>query len=123
MVTRIQLRRGTAAQWTAANPTLSAGEVGVELDTLRIKVGNGTTAWNALAYLVGGGGAVVLDDLTDVSTAGAATGDALVYNGALWVPVAHIAGGGGVSAIASMTQLAYDAIPVPSPTTLYIIES
>lgn len=46
----IQLRRGTAAQWTSANPTLSVGEVGVETDTLKIKVGNGSTAWTSLEY-------------------------------------------------------------------------
>jgi hypothetical protein len=53
MAVRIQLRRGTAAQWTAANPTLAAGEVGVETDTLQFKVGNGATAWSALEYKAG----------------------------------------------------------------------
>ena len=52
MATQIQMRRGTAAQWVAANPTLSEGEQGVELDTGRSKIGNGTAAWNALAYPV-----------------------------------------------------------------------
>lgn len=46
----IQLRRGTAAAWTSANPTLSSGEIGVETDTLKFKVGNGSTAWNSLSY-------------------------------------------------------------------------
>jgi len=50
MATLIQLRRDTAANWTAANPTLAAGEVGVETDTLRVKVGDGATAWTALGY-------------------------------------------------------------------------
>jgi hypothetical protein len=53
MATRIQLRNGTAAQWTSANPTLAIGELGVETDTNKFKVGNGTTAWNSLAYTVG----------------------------------------------------------------------
>ena len=53
---KIQMRRGTAAEWTAANPTPSAGEICVEIDTLKVKVGNGTDAWADLAYLVGGGG-------------------------------------------------------------------
>jgi hypothetical protein len=43
-------RRGTAAQWTSANPTLGAGEIGFETDTRRFKFGNGATAWNSLAY-------------------------------------------------------------------------
>lgn len=46
----IQFRRGTAAEWTAANPILFAGEVGFETDTLKLKVGNGTSNWSALSY-------------------------------------------------------------------------
>src|SRR3546814_783690 len=52
MPNKIQLRRGTAAQWATANPVLSAGEPGVEVDTLRQKIGNGTTAWVDLPYQV-----------------------------------------------------------------------
>lgn len=48
--TAIQLRRGTAASWTSTNPTLAAGEVGVETDTRKIKIGDGTTAWASLKY-------------------------------------------------------------------------
>ena len=47
---RIQLRRDTAVNWTAANPVLAAGEVGVETDTGKLKIGNGTTAWVSLDY-------------------------------------------------------------------------
>lgn len=50
MATQIQLRRGTAAQWTAANPILAEGEMGVELDTSNFKIGNGTDNWNDLSY-------------------------------------------------------------------------
>ena len=50
VVTQIQVRRGTAAQWTSANPTLSAGEWGYETDTGKVKIGNGSTAWSSLAY-------------------------------------------------------------------------
>jgi hypothetical protein len=50
VVTQIQVRRGTAAQWTSANPTLAAGEWGLETDTLKTKIGNGATAWTSLAY-------------------------------------------------------------------------
>jgi hypothetical protein len=44
------VRRGTAAAWTAANPTLALGEIGAETDTLRFKVGTGSTTWTALSY-------------------------------------------------------------------------
>lgn len=53
MITRILLRRGAAVDWTAANPTLSDGEIGVETDTRKFKFGTGTTAWNSLPYAVG----------------------------------------------------------------------
>ena len=50
MATRMQQRRGTAAQWTAANPVLAAGEIGFETDTNKFKMGNGSSAWTALQY-------------------------------------------------------------------------
>lgn len=51
VVTQIQIRRGTAAQWTSTNPTLASGELGLETDTGYLKAGNGSTAWNSLAYI------------------------------------------------------------------------
>jgi hypothetical protein len=51
VVTQIQIRRGTASQWTSTNPTLAAGELGLETDTLLMKAGNGSSAWNSLAYI------------------------------------------------------------------------
>lgn len=48
--TQMQVRRGTAASWTSTNPTLAAGEWGLETDTGKYKIGNGTTAWASLAY-------------------------------------------------------------------------
>ena len=51
---QIQFKRGTAAAWAALNPILAAGEPGFEIDTLKIKYGNGITQWNGLPY--GGGG-------------------------------------------------------------------
>jgi hypothetical protein len=50
MPVQIQLRRDTAANWTTANPTLAAGELGLETDTAKYKIGNGSTAWSSLAY-------------------------------------------------------------------------
>ena len=50
MPVQIQFRRDTAAAWTAANPTLAAGELGLETDTSFYKIGNGSTAWTSLAY-------------------------------------------------------------------------
>lgn len=50
VVTQVQVRRGTASEWTSANPTLASGEWGFETDTLKVKIGNGATAWTSLAY-------------------------------------------------------------------------
>ena len=48
--TVIKLRRDTAANWDTTNPTLAAGEMGIETDTGLHKFGDGTTAWGALPY-------------------------------------------------------------------------
>ena len=44
------MRRGTAAQWSTANPILASGEHGYETDSGKEKIGNGATAWNTLPY-------------------------------------------------------------------------
>lgn len=49
----IRHRRGSAAQWASVNPVMPAGELGLELDTGKIKFGDGVTAWNALPYFSG----------------------------------------------------------------------
>ena len=50
-MSKIQLRRDTAANWTSANPTLSSGELGYETDTGKFKIGNAAgTAWTSLSY-------------------------------------------------------------------------
>ena len=54
VVTQIQIRRGTAAQWTSANPTLASAEFGYETDTGKFKIGDGSTAWNSLGYKASG---------------------------------------------------------------------
>ncbi|AIX20765.1 structural protein [Synechococcus phage ACG-2014a] len=50
MANRIQLRRGGAQEWANANPTLAQGELGIELDTGRFKIGDGVSPWNTLRY-------------------------------------------------------------------------
>ena len=53
MAVIIQLRRGTAVEWTDANPVLEEGEIGAELDTGKFKMGNGVDAWIPLEYSSG----------------------------------------------------------------------
>ena len=67
---RLQLRRGTEAQWDAANPTLAAGEIGIETDTNTFKFGDGSTAWNSLSYAL----SQTVDDYILLNTKGVANG-------------------------------------------------
>lgn len=67
MAVQIQLRRGAAADWTTADPILAEGELGVEIDTGKYKLGNGVDSWSSLAYSSG---------LTGLTGATGATGAA-----------------------------------------------
>lgn len=69
MTTQIQLRRGTAADWTSANPILAEGELGAELDTGKFKIGNGINTWSTLVYASGPAGADGLDGEVTLNTA------------------------------------------------------
>jgi hypothetical protein len=52
MATRMQQRKGTAAQWAAADPILNAGEIGWESDTNKFKIGDGINHWDDLTYFL-----------------------------------------------------------------------
>jgi hypothetical protein len=71
MATRMQQRRGTASQWTSANPVLNAGEMGWESDTNKFKIGDGTNHWDDLDYFI---------DIN--STVNPAFGTSIVFEGA-----------------------------------------
>lgn len=55
----IQLKRGKAASWAALDPVLEPGEPGMELDTGRLKIGNGVNSWTELEYVGEDGRGVV----------------------------------------------------------------
>lgn len=80
-IERIQLRRGTAQQWTDTDPILGAAEVGVELGTPnKFKIGDGSSTWTELPYFTSG----ALSDFVPLSQKGAANGVAtLDANGAI----------------------------------------
>ena len=71
MATRMQQRRGTASQWTSANPVLNAGELGWESDTNKFKIGDGTNHWADLDYFIDAN-----------STVNPAFGTSIVFEGA-----------------------------------------
>ncbi len=54
MPSKIQLRRDTETNWFSVNPILSDGELGFETDTLKFKLGDGSTNWNGLDYVIEG---------------------------------------------------------------------
>ena len=90
---RIQLRRGTAAEWSAVNPVLAAGEMGLETDTGDFKFGDGSTAWSGLSYSLGN----AIDDYIPLSEKGVADGVAtLDSNG--FIPVAQLPGSAALDA-------------------------
>jgi hypothetical protein len=56
MANRIQIRRDLSGNWTSVNPTLTQGEIAFEIDTNKLKVGDGLLDWNSLDYITGSGG-------------------------------------------------------------------
>ena len=76
---RIQLRRDTASAWTTANTVLNAGELGLETDTSKIKVGDGTNSWQNLSYIVY---PKAFSDLTSTPTTIAGYGITDAFDGA-----------------------------------------
>lgn len=92
MAVQVQLRRGTAAAWTTADPLLAQGEMGLEYDTGRFKVGNGTSTWTLLPY---SSGAVELADfleMDNVSVSAPADGAVLVYQSSInkWIATTNL---------------------------------
>ena len=77
MATRMQQRRGTATQWSTANPILNAGEIGWESDNNKFKIGDGINHWADLNYFVDGaelsniidGAPALLDTLNELAAA------------------------------------------------------
>jgi hypothetical protein len=61
MAVQIQLRNDTAANWTAADPILAQGEMGLETDTRLFKIGDGINNWSDLDYAPLTGVPVVID--------------------------------------------------------------
>ena len=67
---QLQFRRGTALEWTTDNPTLAAGEMGLEIDTSLFKIGDGVTEWILLPY----GGLIGPTGATGPTAGGSGTG-------------------------------------------------
>ena len=90
---RLQLRRGLADDWFDANPTLAAGEIGIETDTNTFKFGDGTTPWNSLEYALSG----TVDDYILLSSKGVAGGVASLDGSGL-IPLSQLPGAAALDA-------------------------
>jgi hypothetical protein len=77
MAVQIQFRNDTAANWTAADPILAIGEMGIETDTNKFKIGNGSGTWTARPYggIVGPQGATGTTGATGSTGATGASGE------------------------------------------------
>jgi hypothetical protein len=92
MAVRIQMRRGAATSWNATNPVLAEGEFGFDTTAGQLKIGNGTTSWTNLDYLVTDGSlGTSLGDYIELVEKGSTSGVAeLDSNRNLLVPNSSI---------------------------------
>ena len=96
--TRILLRNDTAANWEANKTTiLKKGEIGIEIDTNKMKIGDGVTAYGNLKYF-GGEAALNFEvfpkgETTDIEAINAAVGDTEIHNGDTAIVKRDIANG------------------------------
>ena len=102
---RLQLRRGTADDWFDANPTLAAGEIGIETDTNTFKFGDGNTAWNSLAYALSG----TVDDYILLGAKGVANGVATLDASGL-IPLAQLPGANALDAEVASAVTAHNNV-------------
>ena len=98
MAVQIQLRRDSSTNWTSANPTLALGELGLETDGYKYKIGDGATAWTSLGYAELAG--------TDVFTINEQTGTAYTL----------IAGDAGK--LVKMTNASANTVTVPPSSSV-----
>ncbi len=141
-MTQIKLRRDTSANFASANPVLGTGEPAYETDTKKLKIGDGTTAYNSLDYFTGGSSTFeVVQPLKLVDgtlTLQIDEQTIQVQNGKLVANLDELGNevndlSGRVTAveadvlkkqdkIVTLTQEAYDALAEKNPETIYMIE-
>lgn len=74
--TKLCLRTDTTGNWRTANPVLLRGEIGIEDDTGRLKIGDGKTEWKDLPYfLIGMTKEQILDAFFPINTLRITVGD------------------------------------------------
>ena len=114
--TVIQIRRDTATNWTTTNPTLASGEIGFDTTNNQIKIGNGSTLWNALDYASGGASVQISETAPADPDAGnvwfnSTDGRAYIYYDSVWVDLNP-----GIAGPAGKFTVSATAPTTPTPT-------
>jgi hypothetical protein len=105
---KILFRRDLAATWTSVDPVLSAGEIGLESDTGKIKLGDGSTEWTELDYFFGS-----LEATNYVESLVAGTGLTITGNsGSGSTPTISLPQSVGTSASPTFAQMTIGNLPV-----------
>jgi len=113
MASKIQIRRDTAANWTATNPTLAQGEPGLETNTNRVKYGDGSTPWVSLEYSSASAGGLTETDITNeplwiaVNSAG---GTSYSHDAETWTPTYEIGMGEDNGTLCRSVAIGPDAV-------------
>jgi hypothetical protein len=106
-----------AANWTSSNPTLAEGELGLETDTGKFKVGNGVNQWTGLPYSSGVAGATGATGSPGSAGATGATGGAGPTGAPGATGATGVAGDGGVGELLKMDALLNLGIYFPKTAT------
>lgn len=148
---KIKLRRDSLANWKSANPVLSLGEAGVDMDNCKIKIGNGSATWNDLPYvnddvygelekiikLIAGvtGNGKLRDPVANVGSLSTkypnpvpgdivfitSEGQYYVWNGSEWDPISGVGSGNGITTVQTKDGLS-SMQPTPTVGSLvYVI--
>jgi hypothetical protein len=124
MANRIQIRRDTSTNWGNANPILSQGELGLETNTGKLKIGNGSTLWNNLAYFADGASIDLasveqsiipdVDDTYDLGSPDKQWRDLFVSGGSIYLGDIKLSNDSGILKVQQVTNPGTDEeAPIP----------
>lgn len=123
--TKIQVKRGLAADWTSADTVLADGEPGFEHDTGKFKLGDGTTNWSGLPYQ--GGGNIDYRGVWDAAVTDYGPGDIVTHplEGTDWIachdPADTLVNDWGVSDLSVYTNGGDASLAAGPPQVLTLV--